>query len=371
MGLSEPATSAAVRLSIVTVCMNRLEHLLATASRVAAWSGHQEHVIVDWSSAVPVQRQQLPADDRIRLLRVEREPSWNLCRAYNFAVSRAQGDWILKLDADTWPTQAWSTQGWSTQDWSTQDWVGEVLGLQPRSGGAPAGPGYAFGSGPQGRKGQFLMPRQLFEAVGGFNEHLIGYGFDDKDLQARLAVHTGQPASELPEAWIGVIPHSDAERAGQGRSSRLDWLEASRGLAAMRASQLSNRLLAAHCPWSGRAPASVYLERAAGVWQVEAATLPRLAAGVAAEIDHARRMTFWGFFLAIPEPCLEVLPYALFPPERAGRWRVRIWHRIWWYSGRPLLELPVWALVLGRQGLMALRSRLGERLVQGHTPLES
>ena len=346
--------------------MNRLEHLVSTASGVALWGGHREHVIVDWSSAVPVRREQLPADGRIRLLRVEGETNWNLCRAYNFAVSRAEGDWILKLDADTWPTEDWSTEGRSTQAW----W-GEVLGLHPLEGGWAAGPGYAFGSGPQGRKGQFLMPRQLFEAVGGFNEHLIGYGFDDKDLQARLAVHTGRPASGLPQAWIGVIPHSDAERAGQGRSSRFDWLEASRGLAAMRASQLSNRLLAAHCPWSGRAPASVYLERAAGVWQVEAATLPRLAAGVAAEIDHARRMTFWGFFLAIPEPCLEVLPYSLFPPERAGRWRVRIWHRIWWYSGRPLLELPVWALVLGRQGLMALRSRLGERLVQGHTPLES
>ena len=355
-----------MHLSIVTVCMNRLEHLLATASRVAAWSGHQEHVIVDWSSAVPVRRQQLPADGRIRLLRVEGEPSWNLCRAYNFAVARASGDWILKLDADTWPTAAWSGEGCCTQDG-----MRHILGLQPREGGAPAGPGYAFGSGPQGRKGQFLMSRQLFEAVGGFNEHLIGYGFDDKDLQARLAVHTGQPASELPEAWIGVIPHSDAERAGQGRSSRLDWLEASRGLAAMRASQLSNRLLAAHCPWSGRAPGSVYLERAAGVWQAEAATIPRLAAGVAAEIDHARRMTFWGFFLAIPEPCLEVLPYSLFPPERAGRWRVRIWHRIWWYSARPLLELPVWALVLGRQGLLALRGWFGDRLVQDRTPLGS
>jgi hypothetical protein len=100
--------------------MNRLEHLLVTAERVSRWPVHREHVIVDWSSGVPVRRDQLPADPRIRLLRVDGERSWNLCRAYNFAVSRAQGEWILKLDADTWPTGDWplsalepSGAGWS------------------------------------------------------------------------------------------------------------------------------------------------------------------------------------------------------------------------------------------------------------------
>ncbi|MFZ0407074.1 MAG: glycosyltransferase family A protein [Cyanobium sp.] len=331
--MSQSGTSRAIGLSVVTVCMNRLEHLLSTAVQVSAWSGHQEHLIVDWSSAEPVRREQLPADPRIRLLRVEAEASWNLCRAYNFAVARARGDWILKLDADTWPTP---------------DFDPQVAALrQPGDGQGQAVP-CVFGSGPEGRKGQFLMARQLFAAVGGFNEHLIGYGFDDKDLQARLAVHTGRISSPIPESWIGVIPHSDAERAGQGRSGRFHWLEDSRGLAAMRASRLSNRLLAAHCPWSGRAGASVYREASPGVWQVDPATIPRLPAEVADEIDHARRMTFWGCFLAIPEIFLEVLPFSLFPQARQGRWDVRWWHRLWWHSGRRLLELPVLLLAFTR-----------------------
>ncbi len=314
--------------------MNRLEHLISTAQRVAAWPVHQEHLIVDWSSEEPVRREHLPADPRIRLLRVEGEPSWNLCRAYNFAVARSRGDWILKLDADTWPTQDF-------------DPMAVALGQSDQGQGDPC----AFGSGPEGRKGQFLMSRQLFVAVGGFNEHLIGYGFDDKDLQARLAVHRGQDAAAIPEAWIGVIPHSDAERAGQGRSGRLHWLEASRGLAAMRASRLSNRLLAAHCPWSGRAGASSYQERSRGVWQVEPASIPRLPLAVADEIEHARRMTFWGCFLAIPDIFLEVLPFKLFPPSRKGRWDVRWWHRLYWHSGRRLLQMPVLLLAFSRGSL--------------------
>ena len=68
-------------LSVITVCMNRQQHLLATARKIAAWPYHQEHLILDWSSRVPVERAQLPPDPRIRLERVDGEQRWNLCRA--------------------------------------------------------------------------------------------------------------------------------------------------------------------------------------------------------------------------------------------------------------------------------------------------
>ena len=69
-------------LVIVTVCMNRLEHLLHSAAKVSRWPFHQQHLIVDWSSAVPLRRGQLPPDPRIRLLRVEAEPGWKIGRAH-------------------------------------------------------------------------------------------------------------------------------------------------------------------------------------------------------------------------------------------------------------------------------------------------
>ncbi|MFN9427505.1 MAG: glycosyltransferase family 2 protein [Cyanobacteriota bacterium] len=327
-------------LSIVTVCMNRREHLLATAPKVSAWPHHREHVIVDWSSAVPLRREELPADPRVRLLRVEGEPRWNLCRAYNFAVAQARGEWVLKLDADAWPTEAFDP---------------DQPGLRLEGDGSgERGPLCAFGSGPEGRKGQFLIERGLFEAVGGFNELLVGYGFDDKDLLARLQQLSGEMARFLPPEWVGVIAHSDAERAGQGASRA--GLAVSQGLAAMRATRLANRILAAHCPWGPRARRSAYRQEAPGLWRLEPGSLPRPPQQVVAEAEHARRMTFWGFFLAIPEVFLEVLPFSLFPPACQGRWQVRWWHRLWWHSGRRLLELPVTALVAGRQ-LLAGGSR--------------
>ncbi|MEB3244193.1 MAG: glycosyltransferase family A protein [Cyanobacteriota bacterium] len=322
--------------------MNRRAHLLATAPRVADWPHHLEHLIVDWSSAEPLRREELPADPRLRLLRVEGEPRWNLCRAYNFAVAQCRGERVLKLDADAWPTAA-------------MDPHRPGLRLAALDAAGEAGWLCAFGSGPEGRKGQFLIDRALFEAVGGFNELLVGYGFDDKDLLGRLWQRTGQAAQTLPVDWIGVIPHSDGERAEQVVSR--GGLAASHGLAAMRATRLANRLLAAHCPWGARAEGSRYREEAPGVWRLVPGSLPSPPPRVAAEADHARRMTFWGHFLAIPEVWLDVLPFSLFPPARGGRWPVRWWHRLWWHTGRRALALPVWLLVEGRRWLAGERGR--------------
>jgi len=324
-------------LSVVTVCMNRRAHLLATAPRVAAWPHHDEHLIIDWSSQEPLRREDLPADPRLRLLRVEGERRWNPSRAYNFGVGQASARWLMRMDADCWPTAR----------------------LDPAALLA-TGPVWV-GHGGEGRYGQFLMERDTFAAVGGFNEFLRGWGFEDKDLRARLEVQQGLRLGEMPIEAIGVIEHSNEERMGQPRAGEGEALRRSLGLATMRSSRLGNRLLAAHHPWGPRTPASVYAETAPGVWQVVEASVPRPSAATADEIDHARRMAFWGCFLAIPEVFLSELPPKLVPPSRQGRWAVRWWHRLWWHTGRRLLQAPVLALGLGRGRLEGMRRSLGRR----------
>jgi len=323
-------------LSIVTVCMNRSHHLLQSAPRVAALPWHTEHLVVDWSSSQPLRREQLPPDRRLRLLRVEGEQEWNLCRAYNFAVAQSRGELILKLDADAWPSARFDP-------------------------GAPqlavAGCPGAFGSGGEGRKGQMLLARSLFEAVGGFHELLVGYGFDDKDLRIRLTQFLGAEPAWIPADWLELISHTDAERAGGQTGGGA--LVASRGLAAMRASRLANRLVAAHVPWSAAARHCSYAKEAGGGWRLVAGSRPQLEAESADEIDHARRMTFWGCFLAIPDIFLEELPVKLVPPPRSGQWPVRWWHRLWWHSGRRLLHGPSLLLSLGRGRLARLRPSAG------------
>jgi hypothetical protein len=91
------------------------------------------------------------------------------------------------------------------------------------------------------------------------------------------------------------------------------------------------------------------------VWQVEQGSLPAQSAEVSEEVEHARRMTFWGCFLAIPDVFLAELPLKLVPPARHGRWQVRWWHRLWWHTGRRLLQLPVMLLSLTRGSLRGLQ----------------
>ena len=216
-------------LSIVTVCMNRRQHLIETAARVAAWPHHSEHLILDWSSAVPLRRDELPDDDRLRLVRVDGERDWHLCRAYNLALQLACGDVLFKLDADCWPQP-------------------DLDPAALRRDGSLC----SFGSGPDGRLGQWILDRSLLEAVGGFNEFLVGYGFDDKDLRARVMACCGGEGPPLQARQLGVIVHSALERIGAGpESRRLPFREAT-AQAQKRASSMANRVLAASCPWTAQ-----------------------------------------------------------------------------------------------------------------------
>ncbi|MFL0789808.1 MAG: glycosyltransferase family 2 protein [Prochlorococcus sp.] len=309
-------------LSVITVCMNRQQHLLATAPRLADWPHHQEHLIIDWSSDQPIRRQQLPDDSRIQLHRVVGESRWNLARAYNLAAVLAKGSLLLKLDADCWP-------GALVPE--------DILRAETSS--------CWFGSGPDGRLGQFLLHRKAFESVGGFNEVLIGYGFDDKDLKARLQ-SLGWQLADLPVEAIGVIPHSIHERTSRNieHGFRPSPLLEAHSQAHRRATAMSNRLAAAFHPWTALRAPSRYQPVAEGLWRGESEQIPRLRSDLDAELERSRRQMFWSHFLEIPELHVKLLPALLLPPDQDGHFQVCWWHRLYWQSLRRLLRLPLFSL---------------------------
>ncbi|MCT0219119.1 glycosyltransferase family 2 protein [Synechococcus sp. CS-1329] len=320
--------------SIVTACMNRQAHLLEAARRVTAWAHHQEHLIVDWSSEIPLRRCDLPADPRIRILRVSGEDRWNLCRAYNFALAHARGTCLFKLDADCWP--------------EALDHPDVLAGATPLC---------RFGSGPDGRLGQWIIDRVLVEQVGGFNEFLWGYGFDDKDLKARLGCLLPLPLETLPEQAIGVIRHSIHYRAARrdGVETETPGLELRRSQALKSATSLANRVLAAHCPWHAGAAPSRYLLGEPDHWVAEPGSLPRPPAAVAREVNRLRRVVFWSRFMAIPEICVERLPEKLLPAGTLAAVPISWWHRAYWHTIRRLIELPVNILSSLRGSLQSTR----------------
>ena len=198
--------------------------------------------------------------------------------------------------------------------------------------------------------------RDRFEAVGGFNEVLLGYGFDDKDLKARL-VSLGFQLQALPIDAIGVIAHSIHERVSRDHvapNRRTSPYEESLSFAQRRATAMSNRVAAAHWPWTVQRPATLY-QQLDGHWQAEPASLPALDPPAAAELERLRRQVFWSRFLEIPELHVKVLPAKLLPADRAGVFPVRWWHRLYWQSVRRLLRLPVHGLAACKGSLKRWR----------------
>ena len=320
--LSDPSKP---RVSVLTVCMNRQLHLRQTARYLAASSQHDEHLILDWSSATPLRRSELPADPRIRLHRVEGEDDWNLCRAYNFAASIASGSILLKLDADCWLASSFC--------------VDTLLGKSP----------VWLGSGSGGTAGQWLMRRDAFDAVGGFNERMIGWGFDDKDLRARLVLQFGEQVKILPPDALQAIQHGDSVRVGRSSRRSSGSFAQHQTLASLRASRLNNRLVAAECPWGRSSSPTQYRccssRESDSVWCADAETIPQLPDHLGRSLRQKRRRAFWNVLLAIPDVAIEQLPAKLLPADCSGQWRIRWWHYLYWLTIRRLLMMPV--VILG------------------------
>jgi hypothetical protein len=307
-------------VSIVTVCMNRVDHLLRSSAFVSRWPHHAEHLIVDWSSRDPIERCKLPGDERVRLLRVDGEKRWNLSRAYNFAVAQSTGDCVFKLDADCWPEKLAAP---------------DQLAIQ--------GIVCHFGTGPDGRLGQWLLDRSLWDRLGGFNEFLEGYGFDDKDFKARVLSQLAISPIPLEIDAIGVISHSVSLRAGVAGTSGPLWLSAAQ--AHKKTTALSNRVMAASCPWSLLRSGSVYVnDPSNGRWQLVEGTLPQAPAEVQRSLQRLRRETFWSEFLWIPAPVVRNLPHRLLPPDTSGDFSIAIAHQILWWFVRLCSFLPLFLL---------------------------
>lgn len=299
--------------------MNRREHLLVTAARVSRWGHHSEHLVLDWSSRIPLKRADLPSDPRLRLVRVDGEREWHLCRAYNLALKLAEGVVLFKLDADCWLEPELDPQTLQRE-----------------------GAFCSFGSGPDGRLGQWILDRSLFETVGGFNELLTGYGFDDKDLRARVMAVRGGEGPPLPQQFVGVIPHSALERMGENPARRFTPFKDAVAQAQNRACATANRVLAASAPWTAQRSGSRYLwQDTSASWLVDVESVQRPPMDVDDEARRLRRSIFWGELLALPAPLVRQMPRRLLPEDRRGRIPVGRLHQLTWYLLRPVWSWPV------------------------------
>jgi glycosyltransferase involved in cell wall biosynthesis len=182
------------RISAVTACMNRNAHILTTLPSWLSSKRFEEIIIVDYGSIEPVENTLAKADllnhPSIRVIRVEAN-QWCLAEAFNIGLFEARAPFTMKLDADTLVLgQAAMSLRLTAREFKTGNWrtfVNNIL------------------------NGIALAPTNAIKKVGGYNEQLRRYGWDDCDFYERLS-ELFLTKTDLDEQEFSSLDHSDEER---------------------------------------------------------------------------------------------------------------------------------------------------------------
>lgn len=171
-------------ISFITTCKGRLQHLVKTLPIMAAQPGC-ETIVVDYDcpeGAAAWVAANFPA---VRVVRVTRQPVFNIGRARNLGAGVAMAPWLCFLDADTL---------------LHPDFAATVLSL--------VDPGLYCQCihGRHELAGSVLLPRAAFTAVQGYDEVMEGWGGEDRDLYHRLQ-RLGLRRLELPAHLLETIQH--------------------------------------------------------------------------------------------------------------------------------------------------------------------
>lgn len=176
-------------ISIITAVRNREERLADALKNWKELPGVDEIVVCDWSSSVPV-----TVPQGVKLVRVESEPHWRLSMAFNLAAHHATGAILLKMDVDYRVTNP-----------------SFALRVAPEEGQFSCG-NANIARHPEDRFlcGCVCVRTSNFFAVNGYNERLVGYGYDDDDLYNRLREQQGLTSKHITSAdGIFHLPHSN------------------------------------------------------------------------------------------------------------------------------------------------------------------
>lgn len=186
--------------------MNRHQTLSRVLPKWRLVENVSEILILDWSSSPPLLPSvQLAAaeDPRVRLLRVEQEPQWVLSRAYNLAIRATSFDTIMRMDCD----------------YTLDPRFVAAHNLDSSASPISKQPLFYAGNYQHARNenevhlnGAVYIKRAHFLAIGGYDERIQTYGWDDEDLYTRLE-QSGLRKHNISYDHVTHVPHDDSDRA--------------------------------------------------------------------------------------------------------------------------------------------------------------
>jgi predicted glycosyltransferase involved in capsule biosynthesis len=185
-------------VSIVVGCMNRTEFLIRA---LPSWLTHEkvgEIIIVDWNSSNPIENDiKHIEDDRIKVFRVIGVEKWLLSAALNFGINHSTLPLLLKLDSDDILRKDFFNKHPLTSNQNyfyTGNWQ------------------ISRNENENHLNGVIYIPKKHFLEVGGYNEYIKTYGWDDSDLYERLQKNSLEKRDILSD-HIFHLQHGDIIRS--------------------------------------------------------------------------------------------------------------------------------------------------------------
>jgi glycosyltransferase involved in cell wall biosynthesis len=189
----------AAKFSIVTTCKGRLSDLQQSLPTFVAQAG-AEVVVVDYDCPDGTGRYVAEHYPQVRVVAVADKVKFNSSHARNAGAAEATGDFLVFLDADMVIAPGFV-------DFLAQN-------MKARSFGT-------FGGGvANSARGGCVVERALFNAVGGYDEVLEGYGGEDLDLYTRLRFLRARHV-DLPREYIANVIEQDQQARERYRGPNL------------------------------------------------------------------------------------------------------------------------------------------------------
>lgn len=164
--------------AVISTCMNREAMLRVSLQSWLCNPLISEIVIVDWSSTAPIEWAS-SLDSRIRVIRIDGQRYFYRTKALNIGIKACSTDFVMQMDVDYILNPYYNLvevlqKAITDKDFLVCDgWIGEG----------------------QGTGWDFLIPtngflctsREALLKIGGYNEALRDWGYEDNDIQVRLA----------------------------------------------------------------------------------------------------------------------------------------------------------------------------------------
>ncbi len=197
------------KVSLITICMGRLEHLKRTLPQNIADNADYpniEFLLLDYSDQhglrdwVSTEMAGHIASGRLIYYHHPGQESFMISHAKNMAMRLATGEFLCNVDADNFTGHHFAF--YLAEQLQHTDFLMGCLTVK----------GEIDSYCDQGMAGRVALPRWLFYRTGGFDEKVTGWGYDDIDFYQRLRAlgYTGQT---MDSRFLQCIAHGDEERA--------------------------------------------------------------------------------------------------------------------------------------------------------------